>query len=194
MSTRKWTDEQLIQAIKNNKSYAGVIKELGFKVSGGMHSLIKRHIIRLDLDTSHFTGQGHLKNKTHGWTPKIPLEDVLVLNSTYSRHNLKRRLLNASILDYKCKECGLSEWRDKKLSLHLDHINGNTFDNRLENLRMLCPNCHSQTETYAGKNKKKTSEKLPKLCECGNEIKDYRAKQCSSCYFSRYQCLPNSAM
>ena len=67
---------------------------------------------------------------------------------------LKERLVKEGILEYKCAECGISKWNNKPLSLHLDHINGINNDHRIENLRFLCPNCHSQTDTYAGKNRK----------------------------------------
>ena len=74
-----------------------------------------------------------------------------------SRTNLKNRLLEAGILQNRCEECGLTEWRGKRLSIQIDHVNGVRDDNRLENLRMLCPNCHSQTETFASRNRGKYS-------------------------------------
>lgn len=84
-----------------------------------------------------------------------PISELLLLGK--SRYNIKLRLLKAGILTNRCEECGLSEWRGKPLSIQIDHINGVRNDNRLENLRMLCPNCHSQTETFASKNKGKYS-------------------------------------
>ncbi|HET7814531.1 MAG TPA: HNH endonuclease signature motif containing protein [Candidatus Baltobacteraceae bacterium] len=78
-----------------------------------------------------------------------------LLKSGISRYNVKMRLLRAGLLKNECQRCGLTHWNGRPLSLHLDHINGSKGDHRLENLRMLCPNCHSQTETYGGKNMKR---------------------------------------
>ena|SRR5271154_6721323 len=90
----------------------------------------------------------------------IPLEDILVIGSDYDRGNLKKRLIENNLLKNECYVCGMGpEWNGKPLSLQIDHINGVSNDNRLENLRMLCPNCHSQTETYAGKRFKRNKIK-----------------------------------
>lgn len=90
----------------------------------------------------------------HNKKRQIPMEDILVVNSTYARHNLKRRLLEGKYIKYKCECCGLGdEWNGKKIVLQLDHVNGINNDHRLENLRFLCPNCHTQQDTYAAKNR-----------------------------------------
>lgn len=82
-----------------------------------------------------------------------PLDSVLIENSTYARHSVKRRLISESLLEYKCSCCGnIGEYNNKPLVLQLDHINGINNDHRLENLRFLCPNCHTQQDTYAAKN------------------------------------------
>jgi len=93
--------------------------------------------------------RGQIKPRPVG----MPLEQLL--RSGKSRYNIKHRLIRAGILSNRCDACGISEWRGKPLTAHIDHINGIKNDHRLENLRMLCPNCHSQTETYSGHNAKR---------------------------------------
>ena len=92
--------------------------------------------------------RGEIKTRPMG----KPIKMLLLTGK--SRQNIKHRLLRAGLLENRCEECGLSEWRGRPLTAHIDHINGIRNDHRLENLRMLCPNCHSQTETYSGHNVK----------------------------------------
>lgn len=153
----KYTKEMLEPIVKNNISVAGVLRDLGLNnTSGGNHSHISKKIKEYKIDTSHFKGQAHLKGKTHNWTKKKPLSEIMIKNSTYSRSHLKTRILKNKLIEYKCSICEMGpEWNDMKLVLALDHINGVGNDHRLKNLRFLCPNCHSQTESFAGhKNKK----------------------------------------
>ena len=151
---REWTDAQLTESVGLRFSMAAVLVDLGLKGTGGNYRSLWGHIKRLGLATTHWTGQGHLRGKTHSWTKKVPLSEVLVENSTFSTTHLSKRLVKEGVLRYECSEpdCLLSAWKGKPISLHLDHKNGVHTDNRLENLRLLCPNCHSQTETYGSKN------------------------------------------
>lgn len=155
MTKRTYTKEQLEEAVKNNRSYASVLKALGLTIWGSAYEGIKRAIKENELDTSHFLGRGHLKGKTHNWTKKRKLEELLKIDGLpTTSFKLKNRLLKENLLENKCQWCGLQDiWNKKPINLQLDHINGKKNDNRIENLRLLCPNCHSQTDTFCGKSK-----------------------------------------
>lgn len=150
-----YSNERLQEIVPRCISYAQVIKELGLKAGGGTQALLKVRLKEAGIDTSHFLGQGHLRSGHHGWARKAPIGLLLVKNGPRNgRNTLKRRLLEDGLLRNECYLCGLlPRWKDKPLVLVLDHINGIRNDNRLENLRLLCPNCNSQTDTFAARNK-----------------------------------------
>ena len=149
----KYTEEEFIIAVKTSTSIRQVLNKLGLKEAGGNYSITKTRIKNLGLDTSHFKGQAWNKGKTLG--PRKPVEELLVNDRKhpYQSFKLKNRLLQEGIKIHQCECCGITEWRGKPTPLELDHINGINYDNRLENLRLLCPNCHAQTDTYRGRNK-----------------------------------------
>jgi len=154
MSKRKWTDEQFVQAVKESLSYAEVIRKLGLKVAGSNYDTVKRKIKELHLDTSHMTGQvWNVGEHFRTIKPARPLSEILVLHSTFTNTNtLRKRLIKEGLKEYKCECCGRTEWMGKPISLELHHINGIKDDLRLENLQILCPNCHAFTDNYRGKN------------------------------------------
>lgn len=153
MSKRKWTDEQFIKAVKDSLSYAEIIRKLGLKVAGSNYDTVKRKISELKLDTSHMTFQGWNKGEKYRQIkPKQPIEEILVEHSTYVNTNsLRKRLLNEKLKERKCECCGNIEWLGKPIALELHHVNGIKDDLRLENLQILCPNCHTFTDNYRGK-------------------------------------------
>lgn len=147
------TKEEYEIAIKNSKSIAQALRYLGIKDKGGNYRIIKNAIKKYNIDVSHFTGQGWNVKLKFNPKPKIKTEDLLVANSNYSSFKLKNRLLSEGIKEQKCECCGLSEWQGKKIPLELHHKNGDNSDNRIENIEILCPNCHAQTDNYRGRNK-----------------------------------------
>lgn len=197
MSSKRWSKENISSAIKNNTSIASTLRDIGLTPSGGNYRQFHKYVRIYDLDLDHFTGQAHLKGKTHNWGTKIPLVEILVENSTYTNGtNLRKRILKADLLDYECAWCNLTEWRGKPLTLHLDHINGINNDNRIENLRFLCPNCHGQTETWGNKNSDLSSKPSNTCDECGTEDLHWESKRCASCHKTKnrnksYSEIPN---
>ena len=151
---RTYTKEMLEEAVKDSISLREVILKLHLAGKGGNYRTIKSYIAKWGIDISHFKGQGYLRGETHNWSPKKPLEDVLVENSSYTNTNsLRKRLLKEGVFEYRCSNCEKEIWEGVRIPLELDHINGDSSDNRKENLRLLCPNCHALTATYRGKNK-----------------------------------------
>jgi hypothetical protein len=152
---RRWTDEQLRAAVRASRSYAGVIRNLGLIPAGGNYDQVQRRISELALDTSHFTGMGWNIGLQHQPNPPVPLEDLLVRNRRIGSHKLKRRLFRAGLKTPACELCGwAARALDGRIPVELDHVNGDKADNRIENLRILCPNCHSLQPTHRGLNRK----------------------------------------
>lgn len=152
---RSWTENQLILAVKKSISYRQVIKKLGLKPAGGNYEQLKKYIKELGLNISHFKGRGWNLGLTGIGKPLISLEKILVKNSSFQSYKLKKRLFSVKLKPKYCEECGWAKrTSDGYLPLELDHINGDHHDNRLKNLRILCPNCHSLKPTHRGRRRK----------------------------------------
>ena len=164
--------------IKSN-SFAEIMRHFGLVVASANYKTLRKRLDEENIDYSHIKlGLGSNKNRKFP-ERATPLEGVMVKNSTYSRGHLKERLLKNNILENKCGICGqLPEWQTKNLVMVLDHVNGVNNDHRLENLRLLCPNCNSQTSTFSGRQQKKRYN-----CQkCGKEVikKSQLCCKCSS--------------
>jgi len=156
MRTKRWNEETLRKALIESTSIRQVIKKLGLIEAGGNYEQVKNWIKKLNLDTTHFKGYAWNKGLRGIGKPLTRLEDILVKNSLYQSHKLKNRLFENKILKPICGLCGWAKRSiDGRIPVELDHINGDHYDNRIENLRILCPNCHSLQSTHRGRNKYK---------------------------------------
>lgn len=152
MPRYKYPPELLAEAAARSRSIAEVLRALGVRISGGSHAHISRQLKRFDIDTSHFTGSAHNRGRTGNRRPSADLLTIRPPGSYRTPGFRLRRALTAIGVPELCASCGVGPvWQGAPLVLHVDHISGDFLDNRPANLRLLCPNCHSQTATYAGR-------------------------------------------
>ncbi|MEW1865915.1 HNH endonuclease [Streptomyces sp. NPDC088194] len=144
------TAEQLRAAVAEAVSIAGVLRALGLSDGGRTRALLRQWVAEDELDTSHLLGQAHQRGRP-GPTPRRAAKDVLVRHDGPARtktHLLRRALVEIGVPE-RCAECGTPPvWQGRPITLEVDHVNGDRTDDRAENLRLLCPNCHAVTPTW----------------------------------------------
>jgi hypothetical protein len=166
MSTTRWCSEEAVRtAVAESLSYAEVLRRLGLRAAGGNHRTLRKYVEEIwriptdHCDANAARGRARAQAAT-------PLAEILVVGSTYHRGHLKRRLLAEGLKHPECEMCGQGEiWRGRRLTLVLDHVNGVHDDHRLENLRILCPNCNTTLDTHCGRhNKRKHPDRNCPVC------------------------------
>lgn len=164
----KLSDEQFVELLKNSSTISEVLFKLGYSVKGNSWGFakIRQRMSDLNLDGSVFKGKSPITK--YGSLHKVDASDILKPNCKHARSVLRRYVIKNNLIPYRCAICGCVEWQGRTLSLELDHINGINNDNRIENLRFLCPNCHSQTTTYGSRNQQKNDSEY----EISDDLRD----------------------
>lgn len=165
----RWNKENLSGVILTSKNKMDVLTKIGLKPFTGNYDTLNKYIKLYNINITHFSVCGNVGLKRN----KMEMKDILVTGSTYGRYHLKKRLYADGLKEKICEECGQDElWFGNKISLILDHINGINDDNRIENLRILCPNCNASLPTHGGKNVKKYEKDINVCIVCNKTIKN----------------------
>jgi HNH endonuclease len=149
--------DQLRAIVAESFSVAQVIVKLGLVPAGGNYKTVKSKIAAYGISTAHFTGSAwNVGERFRKFGRTAPLASILIEGSPYNfTHGLRRRLISEGYKKHQCENCGLTNWQEQPIPLELHHANGINNDHRLENIQLLCPNCHAQTHTYRGRNQSK---------------------------------------
>ena len=179
----KLSTDQLNDVVRNSKTFREILDVFGLNNIGGNSRTLKNRLNEEGIDYSHIPqGKYASRGRCNYQNKATVAADALVRDSKHSRKTAKRIILREELLLYKCAICGMDpKWNRKPLTLRLDHINGIRNDHRLENLRFLCPNCDSQTDTYGGRNFKR--DRIKYSCSlCGGvRSKSSKSGLCAAC-------------
>lgn len=167
-------------AIATSRSWTESLRRLSYCPSGGNYKTLQKYAAIWEISTDHFDPYAGVMQRLH--KPKVPLSQVMVKGSTYSRSNLKPRLYEEGLKEPRCELCGQDEnWRGRYMAMILDHKNGVRDDNRLKNLQIVCPNCAATLDTHCGR----AAAGPPPLRNCARCGEMFRAKQRSQSHCSR---------
>ena len=158
MRRTRWSLDDLHAAVTTSSSYRELLNSLGLRPAGGNYATIRKHLASAGLTTDHFLQRPWNRGLRVDRRAVHSIDEILRKGSEYQSFKLKRRLIAAGLKDARCEACGWAERApDGRVPLELHHVNGQRDDNRLENLRVLCPNCHSLQPTHRGLNKRRSS-------------------------------------
>ncbi len=170
--------EELQELLDNSDSVSDVLRSFGLNPASGNHRTLRERVKLDDLSLEELNQNLKVAQRKRGKLKKVSSSTLLVKNSKVGSSKLKKRILDEGLLENKCSMCGIGpEWNGKALVLQLDHINGDSTDNRIENLRIVCPNCHTQTETFSGKHKAAP----PNVCKSCQKVITREAEVCMRC-------------
>lgn len=186
MNKKSWTDDQLIKSVESCRSIRGVLLSICLTPAGGSYANIERHIRRLGLSTTHFTGQGWSKGSIRrGKYKKSLAEELVEFNDRASANDIRKRLIKEGLKPSCCEKCGISEWLGERAPLELDHINRVKEDYRIENLQILCANCHSiktridRARTKVGRSPKSNERHVCQKCSGKKSRYSSLCRKCS---------------
>lgn len=171
-----WNTDKIKEAVKTSISISEVLEKLNIPKQGNNGRTLKKILGSNKIDYSHFTGRARHYKPARTYN----IDDYLTNKTKVSGHLLKRALFKVGYKSNRCEICGIDSWNNKPLNCQLHHINGNHLDNRLENLQILCPNCHSQTDNYCGSANLPSNKKIKYCPDCGREIL-YTSTRCTVC-------------
>jgi hypothetical protein len=180
----RYTETELRAAVGDARCLSDVLRHFGLRAAGGNFRVLRSYLERWAISTDHFDENAARRGRARA---SRPLAEVLVPRSGYSRRRLKERLYSEGIKQRACELCGQGEdWRGRTMSLVLDHVNGVHDDNRLENLRIVCPNCAATLDTHCGRRNRLERERVCLRCGMPFVARAGRQRYCSTACGSRW--------